>query len=270
MNRDELFENYLRGELSSSETAELKTLLERDDEAGRALVGYVNETNLLVRVGSQIESVRAEKIVPLRPPSARPVFPWRRVALATCLMLFATLAFVLIRPQPSATSHPQLLASAAGVHLVRGDLVRPFQETFDLQTGDVIITGPTTAVIAYDGGKTRIEIQRDSVVQFADAAGGKHLELRHGALAARVAPQVSGHPMLLTTLHARATVIGTEFKLRAEPATTTLEVLEGKVQFTCRFDSKKVMVTGGFSPTADISGPGSVVPLLQPIPIPPQ
>ena len=96
MNRDELFENYLRGELSSSETAELKTLLERDDEAGRALVGYVNETNLLVRVGSQIESVRAEKIVPLRPPSARPVFPWRRVALAACLMLCAALAFVMI------------------------------------------------------------------------------------------------------------------------------------------------------------------------------
>ena len=159
---------------------------------------------------------------------------------------------------------------AAEVHLMRSGQVRPFQETLDLKTGDVITTGPTTAVIAYDGGKTRVEIQRDSVVQFADAAGGKHLELRQGALTARVAPQATGHPMLITTLHARATVIGTEFKLRAEPANTTLEVLEGKVQFTCRFDSKKVMVTGGFSSTADISGPVSVVPLLQPIPTPPK
>lgn len=44
-------------------------------------------------------------------------------------------------------------------------------------------------------------------------------------------------------------------------AATTLEVLEGRVQFTCRFDSKKVMVAGGFSSTADISGPVGVVPL---------
>ena len=271
MNRDELFEKFLRGELSPSETMEFKRCLERDDEAGRALVSYVNETNLLVRVASQIESMRADqKIVPLRSPSARPFFPWRRVALAACLMLSAALAFVLLRPRPSATSHPQLLASAGGVHLMRGDQLRPFQETLGLQAGDVIITDGAAAVIAYDGESTRIEIQPDSVVQLAEAANGKRLELRQGSINARVAPQPPGRPMLIITPHARATVLGTELALRADATSTTLEVLEGKVQFTCRLNSKKVMVTGGFSATSDRLGPATVVPRKPTIPTPPK
>lgn len=262
MNRDELFENYLRGELSSSETAELKTLLERDDEAGRALVGCVNETNLLVRVAAQIERDRADrKIVPLRPPSARPVFPWRRVSLAACLVLFATFAFVLIRLRPSEMNSPQLLASDAAVQLTRRDQVRPCQETLGLKAGDVITTTGGKATIVYKGESTRVEIQPDSVVQLADAAGGKHLELRQGAITARVAPQAADQPMLITTLHAWVTVIGAEFKLRADPASTTLDVLEGKVQFTCRFDLKKVLVTTGHCSTADSCGPPPARPL---------
>ena len=262
MNRDELFEKFLRSELSPSETAELKNLLERDDEAGRALVGYVNETNLLVRVAAQIESVRADqKIVPLRSPSVRPDFPWRRVALAACLMLCAALAFVLIRPRPSEMNSPQLLASDATVQLTRGDQVRPFQKTQGLKAGDVIITGLTTAVIAYDDENTRVEIHPDSVVQFAEAANGKRLELRQGSINARVAPQAAGRPMLIITPHARATVLGTELALRADAATTKLEVLEGQVQFTCRFNAKKVLVTTGHCSTADRSGPTPARPL---------
>lgn len=262
MNRDELFENFLRGELSPSETMEFKRCLERDDEAGRALVGYVNETNLLVRVASQIESARADqKIVPLRPPSARPAFPWQRVALAACLVIFATLAFLLTRQRHSELGSPRLLATGAGVQLTRGDRVQPFQKTFGLQPGDVITTAGATAAIVYAGENTRVEIQPDSVVQFADAAGGKRLELRRGNINARVAPQAAGHAMLITTPHARATVLGTELALRTDTATTQLEVLEGQVQFTCRFNAKKVLVTTGHCSTADRSGPTPVRPL---------
>jgi hypothetical protein len=76
---------------------------------------------------------------------------------------------------------------------------------------------------------------------------GKRFELRAGIVQARVAPQPPGESLRIKTPHARATVLGTEFLLRADEETTRLDVLEGKVQLACRTTGKKVTVKAGFA-----------------------
>ena len=67
--------------------------------------------------------------------------------------------------------------------------------------------------------------------------------------------------MSVKTAHARATVLGTEFVLRADERATKLDVLEGKVEFACRASGKKVKVKAGFSATMVPKSAVTVAPL---------
>src|SRR5687767_13181124 len=107
MNRDELFDKHLRGELSAEETAELKRLLAIDSSAARAFVDHVNETTLLVRVGSQFESAREASNV-VRLPDAASDMPvsrskrWAIAAMAACLAALAVGGAMFLNKRPAA------------------------------------------------------------------------------------------------------------------------------------------------------------------------
>lgn len=261
MKHQELFDKYWRRELSAAEMLQLKQLLAHDVEAGRALVGYVNETALLVRVGSQIESASAgENIVPLKSAPPPRAFSWKWAAVLVGLCAITTMMLVATRPRPA--TGPQLVATGAGVQITRGVQEMSAAGDVELRAGDVITTSTNnTATIRYPGEATRILIQPGSLVEFKDSSGGKQFELLRGGLSASVAPQATNHAMLIITPHARATVLGTEFALRTDDLITKLDVLEGTVLFTCRINAKKVTVTGGFSSVSDRGGPTTVVPL---------
>jgi ferric-dicitrate binding protein FerR (iron transport regulator) len=135
-------------------------------------------------------------------------------------------------------------------------------ETIGLQAGDIITTTTNhSATIAYEHESTRIEIQPGSVLVFGDATNGKRFELQRGIIRARVAAQPAGQPMRVKTAMARATVLGTEFVMRADEGATKLDVLEGKVEFACRASGKKVKVKAGFSATLSPNVPPCIVPL---------
>jgi hypothetical protein len=270
MNREELFDKHVRGELSAAETAELKQLLAADSNAGRAFVEHAAETTLFVRVGSQVEASRAaDKIVPLPPVGGRAPralatharrfsnrMKWG--ALAACLFAAAIAAALLIQ-RPNRNPAAEARLTGAGVQVTRGGELLDADET-ELQAGDIIAT-PTNevAAIVYQGEATRIEIRPNSVVQFGDHKQGKRFELRRGAVQARVAPQPAAEPMLVTTPQAQATVLGTEFVLRADERTTKLIVSEGKVQLACRANA----MNGGYSATSTSSGPSEAKPLCK-------
>ncbi len=284
MNREEFFDRHLRGELSAEEAGEFKRLLAHDSETGRAFVAHVNETTLLVRVGSQLQSASSgNKVVPLFPQEERaprvpdlrssesfgtrgirPSRMARRAALAACLVALAALAVLLdhksvssVPPRPVAdvSVAGERLQVLRGASLIKGDLI-------GLQAGDVITTATNhSAIITYEHESTRIEIQPGSVLVFADATEGKIFELQRGIVRARVAPQPAGKPMRIKTPLARATVLGTEFVMRADEGATKLDVLEGKVEFACRTSGKKVKVKSGFSATLRPDAPPSIVPL---------
>ena len=284
MNREELFDRHLRGELSTEEAVEFKRLLARDPEIGRAFVSHVNETTLLVRVGSQLPSASSRSnVVQLFPGEARavqiPEVPKkaepvtrsahsfrlaRWVGLAACVIALVAIAVSLgrkplgpVAPQPRA----EVYVTGTGLQVMRaGAFIKG--DTIGLKAGDVITTTTNhIATIAYEHESTRIEIQPDSILVFGDATNGKRFELQRGIIRARVAAQPASQPMRVKTALARATVLGTEFVMRADESATKLDVLEGKVEFACRMSGKKVKVKSGFSATLSSGVPPFVVPL---------
>jgi ferric-dicitrate binding protein FerR (iron transport regulator) len=278
MNREELFDRHLRGELTAAEAAELKRLLAHDPGAGRAFVEHANETALLVRVGSQIEST--DNVVPLpsvkeralrgpelsgngRKPGTRGVGRFRAVkwaALAACCVALAIAGILLSRKSPPPRI-AEVYVTGPGVQVTRGG-VEASGDFIELRAGDLITT-PTNnlAVIAYGHEPTRIEIRPGSAVLFGDAARGKRFELHRGIIRASVAPQPAGQQMSVKTALARATVLGTEFVMRADERATKLDVLEGKVRLACRANGKKVTVKAGFSANVIPEAPVNVAPL---------
>ena len=63
------------------------------------------------------------------------------------------------------------------------------------------------------------------------------------------AHQASDHAMVIATPHGEARILGTTFRLAVEPASTRLDVVEGKVRLT-RTGGGEVDVPGGHSATA--------------------
>src|SRR5204862_8004218 len=64
----------------------------------------------------------------------------------------------------------------------------------------------------------------------ASAGRGKEAFLARGHLAAQVTTQPAGRPMLITTPHAEAAVVGTRFALTVEARATRLDVEQGAVE----------------------------------------
>jgi hypothetical protein len=287
VNHEELFEKHLRGELAPEDAAELKRVLANEPGAGRAFVEYANETALLVRVGSQLQSAwPAENVVPLPSlPGATAHAPDHRdnqsspdraarssrfvkwAAWAACLAAAGIIFGLFNRDaSPGRVSEvrvPEVYVSGEGVRVTRGGVLLKGDDV-GLMAGDVI-TAPTnrTATIVYEHESTRVVLQPGTVLVFGGATQGKQFELRRGTIEARVAPQPAGLPMSVQTAHALATVVGTEFVMRADERATKLDVLEGKVQLACRATGKTVKVKAGFAATLNRKAPFNLAPLCK-------
>ena len=70
----------------------------------------------------------------------------------------------------------------------------------------------------------------------------KELHFRHGRMSADVHPQPAGQPMLIHTPTADLEVLGTQFNVNAEAASTVLAVNKGSVRVTRLTDGKVAVV----------------------------
>jgi len=109
-----------------------------------------------------------------------------------------------------------------------------------------------TVVIRYTDG-TRVELApRTAVWESSDrptargTEGPKRLRIGAGTVTADVAKQAPGRPMILTTAHGEAKILGTIFKLVVEPESMRLEMKEGKIQVTRKDDQATADVGAGF------------------------
>ena len=69
-------------------------------------------------------------------------------------------------------------------------------------------------------------------------------------------PQPPGRPMLVRTPTAELEVVGTEFSLSADAASTSLGVTEGRVRFKRVVDGSEVDVTANGIATASLTASG--------------
>jgi ferric-dicitrate binding protein FerR (iron transport regulator) len=168
------------------------------------------------------------------------------------IMLFAAVAAVavfgfFIAPSPN----PGVgIVSSAGVgyDLVRGDKVVPLKDNLRLQHGDRIVGGGNTesfAIATNDG--TRLLANGSVDLSCRRDGQGRHFLLESGDLELDVTPQPPGHPLIVITPLARATIVGTVLRVQAAPEQTRLDVSEGAVVFANLHEDRRVVEANQFA-----------------------
>ena len=232
----------------------LRSLLRPEDEHAR-----VRQSILATVQGASLAGIKARVLetTTVREPRVSILgtlfkFPQPRGHIAWLVGLAAAAAVVLglwlWLPQPAGP-----LTALARLAEVRGRIVvgragRALEvgEGFVLRPGDVLSVGDRASATAVYPDATRLEFSAGARAAFGDdQRAGKQIELAAGTLSARVSKQPANSPMVVRTPHASATVIGTRFVLRVEPARTRLEVEEGLVRLTRTSDSRSADVAAG-------------------------
>jgi hypothetical protein len=107
----------------------------------------------------------------------------------------------------------------AGVHLLPGQ---------GLETGRGI-----SRIVFHFPDKTRVDLGPETLLAEMKIDSGKRLAVTQGTVQAVVAKQPKGEPLIVTTPHGQAKVVGTTLRLYVDPDPkkgTRLEVEEGKVE----------------------------------------
>ena len=149
----------------------------------------------------------------------------RAAGLAALLGLAAVWFFA---PEKSKAT----LADTRGeVRVVRGSRTFATSIGFKLEAGDRLLAGTNaSAAVLFSGETTRIALDAGTELALLSTSPAKQFRLLTGQVDARVSRQPAGHPLILRAPHAVATVLGTEFRLTAEPQQTRLDVREGTVR----------------------------------------
>ena len=144
------------------------------------------------------------------------------------------------------------------VFIIQGAEKVPARTGQDLLAGQGLETSKegSLAIIMFPD-QTTLRVAEGTTIRALDAAGGKRLTFHQGVLSADVTLQPKGTPMVFTTPHGEATVLGTTLRLTvnlADPdkGSTRLEVEEGRVKLKRKLDGKSVTVPSGhFAVAAD-------------------
>jgi ferric-dicitrate binding protein FerR (iron transport regulator) len=119
--------------------------------------------------------------------------------------------------------------------------------------------GAASAAAFTYGDKTRVEASGDTELREI----GKRVRVVRGAIRSDISKQPVDQPMLFVSAHGEARVLGTSLRLVVDPASTRLEVQEGKVRLKRLSDGKSVDVGAG---QFAVAGPGAE-PAARPMPI---
>jgi len=253
---DELCWCYLDRGLTPDEEAELIAMLEEPEHRQRWRLLMTLEGKLQ----EELETVE------VRAPRRTSRIVGGVIKFVTPLALAAGFVFALV--------HFDLLGTKviegdviAEVVAVSGEVIRENgAEALPLKAGDTIAPGDRVATpeagqvkLTYRDG-TALSLREAGDLDFPLSRQGaipaKSLVLGKGVLNALANTQPRRTPMLLTTPHARCTVIGTKFVLMAAPGFTRLDVAEGRISFEDLKTGRVIVVSAGESATADGSGGG--------------
>src|SRR5262249_42133584 len=98
-----------------------------------------------------------------------------------------------------------------------------------------------TVVLRFTDG-SRLDLAPQTLLReiVDEPAIGKRVTIANGAVTGDIVKQPLGKPLVFTTPHASAKVLGTVLRLSVDPKSTRLEVREGKVQLRRSSDNKAV------------------------------
>ena len=262
--RYNLIGRYVGGEATDEDLMELTLLLESKPEAIQEFVSAAElerDLHEVYKVSSKAKSF-AKGRVPRNKPATVIKFPrlqqTKWIASIAAIAAMILLAFAIFKTTPEPVVIARVAETSQGAALIRDGNELPLKPNAELHAGDKIkVAGQNTVTIDY-ADHTRLTLgsaaEYESVAIFdeesvqASAAGSpnsKKIYLESGVIAADVAPQPAGKPMLIRTARATAEVIGTQLKLSVEKESTRLDVIEGKVRMQRLEDRAVAMVGSG-------------------------
>lgn len=239
----ELIDRHLRGELEQPEQEQLSQLLDADKRARRDFVDQVLwDTQLAESIRGPSDS-EDELSRSLNSVTSGGSWPTGVVlALVASLLMFFAAGVLYLRstgPTKIAT-----ITALNGALRWTGDGGQVHQ---NLSVGDPL-SGGTIEGLSHDSwfelqfdDATTITLSGTSMLTLSDA-GQKVLHLKEGSLASDVRPQPKDKPMLVHTRNATLEILGTQFEVEAELASTLLNVNEGEVRIRRLTDGSIVNV----------------------------
>jgi hypothetical protein len=248
---------------------EVRTQLLIDDLLAQKLA--VDRRNFLAQVGqrigdfeqgeeeiyNQVAELRALAEAELIEARNRRSNPWTMVAMTGLAAVLAVVAFLSPQYWPVAPRAIATVQELSGdVVAIRGGQREP------IQLGETISTGTPFEVAR--GGMVRLQYADKTTVLFTSDARfefianrkslAKHVRMQRGEVLANVQPQGSVGPMVFETPQARATVLGTEFRLIVTPEATRLDVTQGQVDFVQTRGGTRSLVAANQSAVANDQG----------------
>ena len=104
---------------------------------------------------------------------------------------------------------------------------------------------PESAVLVRFPDTTSVDLSGETRLSSISNGTGKKLVLDFGTVTAQVARQPAGQPLVFSTPHAEARVLGTKLTLTVSATETRLEVREGRVKLTRLSDNASTEVGAG-------------------------
>ena len=174
--------------------------------------------------------------------------PWvKYIALAATVLIAAVI--IVPRFLPKAPQAVAKVTAVDGAVQVAGGQAGDAQAGaasvgLALMTGQQIVTPADASLSLAYADKTTIRIGGDSTVaiNLDETTGGKQIALDRGQIMATVSKQDPDAPLRITTPHAVATVVGTQFRLTVTAEKTLLDVTEGVVVLDRLDDGQSITV----------------------------
>ena len=244
---DELLERALAGLLDAPEEDALAARLREEPALARRLIALAREEALLAEAVAETRAERALRKKAVR----RPLGTFAAAGLAA-----AALAAVLLRersaPPGGEEPAPAVVSSAGPASARVGERLEP---------GRTLRTGPGGHVeLRFEDG-TRLLFGPETEAVLARPAPAREMRLAAGALRAEVTPLPPGGSFSFVTPHAEARVLGTVLRLTVEPASTRLEVEEGRVLLAHSDGGAPVEIPHGRFAVAEPGRPLTSLPL---------
>ena len=221
----------------------------------------------------QIESSRKHQ------PWSKPAFLWLLATSAVVIVaLSAGLLYQLAYPE-GGIPDPNKIATQPRVSDVsiakvtglsgsliwtgdRGQIVRDIKVGRELAGGTIEGVAPDSWFsLQFNDGST-VTISGTSMLTFADL-GQKELRLKEGMFSANVVPQPNGKPMIVHTPSTVLEVLGTQFDVEANMASTALNVTEGTVRVRRLSDGREVDVPAKHRVIAEGGGDLTLQPVSE-------
>jgi hypothetical protein len=263
-----LLTDYVKNELTRAEADDVASHLNtcencRSNEAEirknfgllRLAAAPAPSDALWSRINASIDRIEAGEEVEARPAAS--VWVWRGMAIAAMLLIAVSVSLLFnhsgLHDSNTVVARLDRMGPGVTIYRMTGQERLAMKEGGTLGQGETLVMDPGAAAIFSIEGVGRFRVAGGSTLRMT---GPRAIQLEKGELIADITP--GGKGFEISAPQARATVLGTLFRVCAADERTALTVARGSVKFSNK--AGEVEVKAGFQ-SAAVAGKSPAAPL---------